>query len=770
MKKAPATRPASSPAPHCLVQTVAEAFTEEPALEAVKFNRAQHSISVATLGRTDSAEIEKVITERIGQIEQDETGARCKLLDGAPDCSTCSIATPADVGRSLTVQHDADATTIARVTCPTAPKFWRWRDLPWPKIVPRAVTLPDEDDEHEHEWKLQLVAAILCGAFGLFAWLSGEARFALPLYILAYVSGAWFTVHEIWELLQKRSLDVHFLMLAVAVGSASIGAWGEGSMLLFLFSISGALEHYAMGRTSREIRSLFKNAPKEAIVLDAQGHEHREPIDNLEPGMRLLIKPGEQFPVDAEVVKGATASDESNLTGEATPVEKKIGDTVLAGTMNLWGAVETTVLRKASQSALQKIIHLIREAQHLKAPSQRFTDKFGTTYTYGILALTTLMFFVWWLGFGGEPFKSTATTKSAFYKAMTLLVVASPCALVLSIPSAVLAAIAWGAKRGILFRGGAAVENLAKVTVVAMDKTGTLTTGELRVEQIESFPAGRESDVARLAYSLERLSTHPLARAIARYGKQQQLAVMDIGHVESITGAGLQAPFGNQTVRLGKRSWLSDGARAAVVNAVPQTEAGFSEAWLATDGLVGRILLRDDIRPQARGVVEKLRELGLRSVVLTGDRKATGDNLKSQLDVDEVRSELKPEQKVEAIRSFTSAGQRVAMIGDGVNDAPSLAVADVGVAMGARGSDAALEQAEVVLMHDRLENFLTAFQLSQRARRVIRQNLFISLGTVAVLVVCALFGTIPLTLGVVGHEGSTVIVVMNSLRLLLSRS
>ena len=691
MKKAPATRPASSPAPHCLVQTVAEAFTEEPALEAVKFNRAQHSISVATLGRTDSAEIEKVITERIGQIEQDETGARCKLLDGAPDCSTCSIATPADVGRSLTVQHDADATTIARVTCPTAPKFWRWRDLPWPKIVPRAVTLPDEDDEHEHEWKLQLVAAILCGAFGLLAWLSGEAKFALPLYILAYVSGAWFTVHEIWELLQKRSLDVHFLMLAVAVGSASIGAWGEGSMLLFLFSISGALEHYAMGRTSREIRSLFKNAPKEAIVLDAQGHEHREPIDNLEPGVRLLIKPGEQFPVDAEVVKGATASDESNLTGEATPVEKKIGDTVLAGTMNLWGAVETTVLRKASQSALQKIIHLIREAQHLKAPSQRFTDKFGTTYTYGILALTTLMFFVWWLGFGGEPFKSTATTKSAFYKAMTLLVVASPCALVLSIPSAVLAAIAWGAKRGILFRGGAAVENLAKVTVVAMDKTGTLTTGELRVEQIESFPAGRESDVARLAYSLERLSTHPLARAIARYGKQQQLAVMDIGHVESITGAGLQAPFGNQTVRLGKRSWLSDGAHAAVVNAVPQTEAGFSEAWLATDGLVGRILLRDDIRPQARGVVEKLRELGLRSVVLTGDRKATGDNLKSQLDVDEVRSELKPEQKVEAIRSFTSAGQRVAMIGDGVNDAPSLAVADVGVAMGARGSDAALE-------------------------------------------------------------------------------
>lgn len=752
----------------CLVQTVAEAFTEEPALEAVKFNRAEQSISVATMGVTDSAEIEKTITERIGRIQHDEAGARCKLLDGAPDCSGCAIAAPPDVGRSLTVQHNPEVTTIARVTCPTAPKFWHWRQLPWPRIVPREVVLPDEED-HEHEWKLQLVAAFLCGGFGLFAWLSGDAKFALPLYLLAYLSGAWFTVHEIWELLQKRSLDVHFLMLAVAVGSASIGAWSEGAMLLFLFSLSGALEHYAMGRTSREIRSLFKSAPKEAIVLNAAGHETHVPVESLEAGMRLLVKPGEQFPVDGEVVKGATASDESNLTGEATPVEKKVGDTVLAGTMNLWGAVELTVLRKASQSALQKIIHLIREAQHLKAPSQRFTDKFGTTYTYGVLALTALMFFVWWLGFGLEAFVSTETTKSAFYKAMTLLVVASPCALVLSIPSAVLAAIAWGAKRGILFRGGAAVENLAQVSVVAMDKTGTLTTGELRVERIESFPPGRELEVARLAYSLERLSTHPLARAITRYGKQQALVPLEIGHVESITGAGLQAPLGGNIARLGKRSWLETGANAPAIKSASLTEAGFSEVWLEADGLVGRILLRDDIRPQARGVVEKLRSLGLRSVVLTGDRRATGDHLKAQLDVDEVRSEMKPEEKVEAIRSFTSKQLRVAMIGDGVNDAPSLAVADVGVAMGARGSDAALEQAEVILMHDRLENFLTAFQLSRRARRVIQQNLVISLGTVAVLVVCALFGKIPLTLGVIGHEGSTVIVVMNSLRLLLSR-
>jgi Cd2+/Zn2+-exporting ATPase len=747
---------------------VAEAFAEEPALEAVKIDRARHSISVATLGRPDTKEIERAVASRIEQVQRPDIEPRCRLLDGAPDCSTCPSPAPLEIGRRLTIQQDAESTTISRVTCPTAPSFWRWRNVPWPKIVPREVSLPDEED-HEHEWKWQLLAAVLCGALGLTAWLLRTSAVALPLYLAAYVSGAWFTIHEVWELLRKRALDVHFLMLAVAVGSASIGAWGEGAMLLFLFSLSGALEHYAMGRTSREIRSLFKSAPKEAIVLDAQGHEERLPVEQLDLGLKLLIKPGEQFPVDAEVVKGATASDESNLTGEATPVEKKIGDTVLAGTINLWGAVEAVVLRRASQSALQKIIRLIREAQHLKAPSQRFTDKFGTAYTYSILALTALMFFVWWLAMGQEPFVARAGGRSAFYKAMTLLVVASPCALVLSIPSAVLAAIAWSAKRGILFRGGSAVENLAEVTVVAMDKTGTLTTGELRVGSVESFPPGREAEVTQLAYSLERLSTHPLARAITRHGKQQQLTGLEIGHVESITGLGLQARLGAQTVRLGKRAWLAEGQHAGVIQAASPTEAGFSEVWLATDGLVGRILLRDDLRPQARGVVEKLRSLGLRSVVLTGDRKATGDNLKAQLDVDEVRAELKPDEKVEAIRSFTAQGRRVAMIGDGVNDAPSLAVADVGVAMGARGSDAALEQAEVVLMHDRLENFLTAFQLSQRARAVIRQNLFISLGTVVVLVACALLGKIPLPVGVVGHEGSTVIVVMNSLRLLFSR-
>jgi len=750
----------------CLMRVVAEAMKDEPALGAVRIDRRQRSISVATLGKPKSSEdLERYLTTQIRELEQPGSGSRCELLEGKSDCSTCLPPLPVSEAQKLALHQDAETTTISRVTCPTAPSFWRWRDAPWPRLVPREVMLPDEA-EHEREWQWQLAAATVCGISGLSAMSMGEQSFAIWAYVLAYVSGAWFTVHEVWERLRKGALDVHFLMLAVAFGSAAIGAWGEGAALLFLFSLSGALEHYAMGRTQREIHSLFKTAPKTATVLREDGREQLSPVEDLAPGLRLLIKPGEQFPVDAEIVKGSTASDESNLTGESAPVEKSVGDTVLAGTLNLWGVVEAVVLRPASQSALQRIIQLIREAQHLKAPSQRFTDRFGTGYTYGILGLTALMFFVWWLGFGAPPFLSTIEAKSAFYRAMTLLVVASPCALVLSIPSAILAAIAWAARRGILFRGGAAVEGLAEISVVAMDKTGTLTTGELRVERVESFPAGHEAEVAQLAYSLERWSAHPLARAITRYGKQRRLNALEVQAFESITGLGLRASVGKTEVKLGRREWLAESGRIECAATVPPADAGFSEVWLAKEGLAGRVLLRDDIRVQARDLIERLRQLRLRTVVLTGDRRSAADLLRERLHLDEIRAELRPEAKVEVIASLLRDGHKVAMIGDGVNDAPSLAAAHVGVAMGARGSDAALEQAEVVLMHDRLENFVAAFRLSQRARGIIRQNLVISLGTVVVLAAFALLGEIPLTLGVVGHEGSTVVVVLNSLRLL----
>ena len=615
------------------------------------------------------------------------------------------------------------------------------------------------------------MAAILCGVCGLAAGFFLPAPFKVIGFIAAYIAGGFYPAEEVWERLQKREIDVHFLMIAVAVGAASVGAWAEGATLLFLFSFSGALEHYALGRTQKEIRSLFRDAPKTATAIDASGNETEFAVEKIRAGARLLIKPGVQFPVDAEIVKGSTAADESNLTGEAAPVEKAIGDTALAGTINLWGVVEVIVTKPAAESSLQKIITLIKEAQHQKAPAQQFADKFSTYYTYGALGLSLTMFFVWRYALNYPAFTSTAEVHSAFYRTMTLLVVASPCALVLSIPSAVLAAIAWGARHGILFRGGAAVEKLAEVNIVCLDKTGTLTTGELAVEKVESFPPGRESEVARLAYSLEKLSTHPLARAITRHGKQQGFEPFALDHFESVTGQGLRARRAGVECLLGRREWIIAERRAPVrpefvFSRGGATVAGFSEIWLAEGGLLGRITLRDDIRPQSAQVIEELRHEGLQSVVLTGDRRAAAEHLRGELKLDDIRAELKPEGKVAAIRELSGQGKKVAMIGDGVNDAPSLAVAHIGVAMGARGSDAALEQADVVLMHDRLENFLAAFRLSQRAQRVIKQNLFISLGTVVVLVCFALAGKIPLTIGVVGHEGSTVVVVMNSLRLL----
>jgi Cd2+/Zn2+-exporting ATPase len=763
---------------HCLARSVAATLAEESALEAVTIDRAHRKISLATLGRADVPRLTERITSHFETVQAADTGHVCSLLSGDGDCFSCDTPLPESERNRITIRHQGDITTIARMTCPTAPKFWRWRDMPFPKIVPRDVEFLEHAGEVD-EWKLQLAAAILCGLFGIAGFLS-PAPFKIICYVAACLAGGFYPAEEVWERLQKRTIDVHFLMLFVAAGAASIGAWGEGATLLFLFSFSGALEHYALGRTQKEIRSLFRDAPKTATALDEQGREREVKVEQLKTGMRLLIKPGAQFPVDAEIAKGQTAADESNLTGEATPVEKKIGDHALAGTINLWGAVEVVVTRPAAESSLQKIITLIKEAQQQKAPAQVFADKFSTYYTYGVIGLSFAMFFVWWLGFGLEAFKSTIESHSAFYRTMTLLVVSSPCALVLSIPSAVLAAIAWGARHGILFRGGAAVEKLAEVNTVCLDKTGTLTTGELRVEKVESFPAGRENEIARLAFSLERLSTHPLARAITRHGKQHGIVPVEFEHFESVTGQGLKARWNGVECRLGGRDWFDlerrPPARRDVVpnpagqSAVPvfgaPVDAGFSEVWVEAGDLLGRVILRDDIRPQSASVVDELRGEGLRSVVLTGDRRAAAENLRAELKLDDVRAELKPEQKVAAIQELSRQGRRVAMIGDGVNDAPSLAAAHIGVAMGARGSDAALEQADVVLMHDKLENFLAAFRLSQRARRIIRQNLVVSLGTVVVLVTFAMLGKIPLTIGVVGHEGSTVVVVMNSLRLL----
>ncbi|MBC8009931.1 MAG: cation-translocating P-type ATPase, partial [Burkholderiales bacterium] len=493
-------------------------------------------------------------------------------------------------------------------------------------------------------------------------------------------------------------------------------------------------------------------------------------VDSVGIGDLVRVKPGEAFCADGVVEKGESGADESALTGESVPVEKTRGDQVFSGTINLGGTLDWRVVRLPAESTLQKIIRLIHGAQRLRAPSQRFTDKFGTGYTYAVLGASAVMFFVWWLALDIEPWRGGDEAPSAFYRAMTLLVVMSPCALVLSIPSAILAAIAWGARRGVLFRGGAAIEKLAEVNVIALDKTGTLTTGELVVETYESFPPGREREVMELTLALEARSEHPLARAIVRDARARGVAERELTDFESMTGQGVRGRIDGRAVMLGRRELLEKGPLKNWATELPSAAAEFAEVWVVGPDFLGRVLLKDAIRRESAAVLQKLEKRGLRTVMLTGDRRATAEAVGAELGLDEVRAGLSPAQKVEAITALKEGGKRrVAMVGDGVNDAPCLAAADVAIAMGARGSDAALEQAEIVLMNDRIENVFCAYDLSRRARAVIRQNLVIALGVVGVMAVATIFGRVPLALGVAAHEGSTVLVCLNSLRLLFAR-
>lgn len=621
------------------------------------------------------------------------------------------------------------------------------------------------NQEHE-SWRPMAARSALCLIAGTAGW-AAAARWptvSTAAYMLAFLFGGWDLAQEVWTDLLKGRFDTHFLMLLVVPGSVAVGANGEAALLLFLFSASTAMEQFASGRTRREINALLRRAPKTARQL-VDGVESVVPVDALKPGDTVRVTAGEQIPVDIRVLSGESACDESSLTGESDPVPKARGDSAMSGTLNLWGVIEGRVLRPAADSALQRILALIKTAEHLKAPAQRFTDRFGSGYTAFVLAACCGVFLVWWLALKTPPFFSAEERPSAFYRAMTLLVVLSPCALVLSVPSAILSAIAAGARRGVLFRGGAAIENLAGVRVVAMDKTGTLTEGDLRLERIEPL-VGAEPELLAAAAALARLSNHPVSRSVARAADARGLENEPVHDANTVPGKGVGGRWRGTSVVLGNREFIA-AAPHGFAGELPPPVDNATETWIAGPGMLGRIILRDTLRPGARDVVAKLRGHGLHTVMLTGDRESAARRIAGESGIDEIRAGLKPEDKVSAIREFQSKGNFVAMIGDGVNDAPCLVAADVGVAMGARGSDAAIEQAEVVLMHDRLENFLFARELSERARLVIRQNIIISLGTIGVMAILTLtMSHLHLSVGVAAHEGSTVIVVLNSLRLL----
>ena len=639
-------------------EQIREFMANDPQIEALEISRDEHRIRVATIGQVDEEDLKERIESVLSQVQKDF---------GKLDSLTL------DSGDQIHAVDHGETTVLEKETCETAPKLWQWRKVPWPA---------EEEDHDEDEWQELAIFAAICGVFGLIGFaLSFQQNIPsfvpIILYIIAMIAGGWDAAQDTWKLLRKGKLDIHFLMLAVAVGASVVGAWGEGALLLFLFSVSGAMEHFALYRTRREIDSLFKAAPKEATVIDDDGSKRRLSVSRIQTGQLVLVKPGDVFPLDAIVEDGESAADESTLTGEANPIQKISGDQVFSGTLNLWGVLKARVARPASESSMQKIIRLIRNAQDSKAPSQSFTDKFGTGYTWAVLGLTLAMFLVWWQVFKVAPFKSTPESFSALYRAMTLLVVVSPCALVLSIPSAILAAIAWGAKNGILFRGGAAVEKLAQVDLVALDKTGTLTTGNLRVQKIESFPDGHQDRLLAIAASLEANSTHPIAKAILTHADERAIAPATVSNFQSLTGMGLRGMTDEGEVLLGRRDLLKDGPLKELVEGASELGVGFSEVWIVTDKVAGRFILKDEVRDDSASVLAKLKEGGIRPLMLTGDRAEAALDVARQLSLkkEDVHAGLFPEDKVALVQKFGKEGHRVAMVGDGVNDAPSLAAA-----------------------------------------------------------------------------------------------
>lgn len=647
--------------------------------------------------------------------------------------------------------------------------------------------------DHEHggifgSWT-ELVFALGCGltlaiGFAIEKLADSPAWLPLGCYILAYALGGFFTLREAFQNLKSRRFEIDTLMLVAAAGAAALGAWAEGALLLFLFSMGHALEHYAMGRAKRAIEALSKLAPRTAMVRQSDGTTREVPVEQLALGDVLAVKPDERIPADGFVVRGSSAVNQAPVTGESMPVDKRavMDDAaaranpdrleaafrVFAGTINGSGALEIEVTRLASESTLAKVIKLVSEAETQKSPTQRFTDKFERYFVPTVLGLTLLLLFAWVVV--DEPFRAS------FYRAMAVLVAASPCALAIATPSAVLSGVARAARGGVLIKGGAPLELLGSLDAIAFDKTGTLTKGEPHIQEIVPAPGIDKQDLLAVAIAVESQSDHPLAQAIARDGKDHvgDRPIPEATRIESLTGRGVSAQVDGQRVLIGKAEMFgADGIGAlseAMAAAIEKLRAGGYTTMVVRRGDtdLGAIGLLDTPRKTARDALDRLRQLGIRHMVmLSGDHQRVADAVARQVGLDEAWGDLMPEDKVVTIRKLRSEAQ-VAMVGDGVNDAPAMASATVSIAMGAAGSDVALETADVALMADDLSHLPFAVGLSRSTRSIIRQNVFVSLGVVALLVPATILG-LGIGPAVAMHEGSTLIVVFNALRLLAYR-
>ncbi|GMU68372.1 MAG: ATPase [Steroidobacteraceae bacterium] len=649
-----------------------------------------------------------------------------------------------------------------------------------------------EADDHAHGGILgansELIFSLVCGGllaigFAVERLVTSPGWVSLACYQGAYFFGAFYTVREAVESLRLKRFEIDTLMLVAAAGAAALGAWAEGALLLFLFSLGHSLEHYAMSRAKRAIESLAKLAPETARVR--RDHKVLEiDVEDLALGDVVLVRPNERLPADGFVVLGETSINQAPLTGESVPVDKRpvidqaqarsrpelldAANRVFAGTINGAGTIEIVVTKRASESALARVAKMVSEAETRKSPTQRFTDRFERIFVPAVLALAVLLLFAWVVV--DEPFRDS------FYRAMAVLVAASPCALAIATPSAILSGIARAARGGVLIKGGAALEKLGSLDAMAFDKTGTLTEGRPRITDVAPAPGVGETELLATSVAVEALSDHPLARSITRDGTERlggETLPVATG-LRSLTGKGVVAQVNGETVEIGKAEMFgNDGLPpltepvAALVEQL-RTEGRTTMAVRRAGRDLGVIGLMDTPRATARAALVRLRAIGItRMVMISGDNQRVADAVAKHVGLDEAWGDLMPEDKVEAIRKLRETTE-VAMVGDGVNDAPAMAHATVGIAMGAAGSDVALETADVALMADDLSHLPFAVGLSRRTRTIIRQNLIVSLGVVALLVPATILG-LGIGPAVAAHEGSTLVVVFNALRLLAYR-
>jgi Cd2+/Zn2+-exporting ATPase len=594
--------------------------------------------------------------------------------------------------------------------------------------------------------------------------------FAAALAIGAIVSGGWYIVPRAVGAAMNRAVDMNFLMSIAAFGALVIGEYEEAASAIFLFAVAQLLETYSMDRARNAIKALMDLSPAEATVL-RDGREERVPADRVEVGETVVVRPGEKIPVDGEVLTGRSSVNQAPITGESVPVDKEPGAEVFAGTLNGEGALEVRSSKPASDTTLARIIHSVEEAQATRAPSQAFVDRFARVYTPAVVIAALLVTVL-------PPLAGLGTWGEWFYRALVLLVVACPCALVISTPVTVVSALAGAARRGILIKGGLHLENAGRARVVALDKTGTLTEGQPEVMDVVAFDGTEPGEVLALASAAEGRSEHPLARAILRHAEAEGIPALPVSDTRAITGKGLQARVRGRMVHVGSErlfaEWdvLDDSIRRMLGGFHAQGRTAVLVGSAPADGgpaprILGAIAIADRARPRAAEALRDLHRAGIRRIVmLTGDNRGTAAAVAAELGVDDYRAELLPDDKVEAVRRLRGEHGQVLMVGDGVNDAPALAMADVGVAMGSAGTDVALETADIALMADDLSKVATTIRLARKAERIIRANIWFSLLTKAVFVVLAVLGLATLWMAVLADMGASLLVVMNGLRAL----